>query len=282
MRKDKQKKFQKIFLFIVIVSMLSGGIFNLVPFARAEEEVPSRFGTIDYTWIAVSVDPFEDIHTDDGQGRFYVSKGGYQLFSFTNEGYAGIDEENNTIYYRASAVFRFGINAYTLASITNAFPNIKLEARETREYVEILKYPSINVFCDDPDDPYRKFNDLEIISAGVNYRTIDFDKYVPNVPFEPFNGVNLKVHDYDGYLPITVQLHEDFGTIAEMEIAKGLTLYNPKIIAEVKKVIVDVTRQDVVGDYSDVYKNEQSEFGEVSVYFPVDLDPSLGSVTSKG
>lgn len=276
MIKDKQKKFQSIFLFIVIASMLSIGILNLVPFACAAE-VPSRFGTIDYTWIAVSVDPFEDIHTNDGQGRFYVSKGGYQLYSFTNEGYAGIDEENNTIYYRASAVFRFGINAYTLASITNAFPNKDLSARETKEYVEIYKYPSINVFCDDPSDPYCKFNDLKIISAGVNYRTIDFDTTVANVPGEPFKNVNLKVHDYDGYLPITVQLHEDFGTIAEMEIAKGLTLYNPKIIAEVKKVIVDVTREDVIGDYSDVYKNEQSDFGEVSVYFPEDSDPSLGS-----
>ncbi|MBA7498741.1 hypothetical protein ES704_01478 [subsurface metagenome] len=126
MIKNKQKKFQKIFLFIVIASMLSFGILNLVPFARADVDVPSRFGTIDYTWIAVSVDPFEDIHTNDGQGRFYVSKGGYQLYSFTNEGYAGIDEENNTIYYRASAVFRFGINAYTLVSITNVLFQIRI------------------------------------------------------------------------------------------------------------------------------------------------------------
>ena len=269
MIKDKQKKFQSIFLFIVIASMLSIGILNLVPFARAD--VPSRFGTIDYTWIAVSVDPFEDIHTNDGQGRFYVSKGGYQLYSFTNEGIIGVDNATNTLYYRASAVFRFGINAYTLASITNAFPNIDLSARETKEYVEIYKYPSINIY------PPPKFNNLKIISAGVNYRTIDFDTTVANVPGEPFKNVNLKVHDYDGYLPITVQLHEDFGTIAELEIAEGLTLYNPKLIAEVKKVIVDVTREDVVGDYSDVYENEQSDFGEVSVYFPEDSDPSLGS-----
>lgn len=275
MRKDKQKKFQEIFLFIVIVSMLSVGMFNLVPSARAD--VPSRFGTIDYTWIAVSVDPFEDIHTNDGQGRFYVSAGGYQLVKFTNEGYAGIDNATNTLYYGASAVFRFGINAYTLASITDAFPNHNLEARETREYVEIYKYPSINIYCRTPSDPYCKFNELEIISAGVNYRTIDFDTTVANVEGEPFNGVNLKVHDYDGYLPITVQLHEDFGAIAEMEIAEGLTLYNPTIIAEVKKVIVDVTRQDVVGDYNDVYVNEQSDFGDVSVYFPDDTLPSLGS-----
>ena len=273
MRKDKQKKFQLTFLFIVIVSMLSVGMFNLVPFAHAD--VPSRFGTIDYTWIAVSVDPFEDIHTNDGQGRFYVSKGGYQLAEFTNEGFIGIDNATNTLYYRASAVFRFGINAYTLAGIIDAFPNMDLGARETREYVEILKYSGINIF------PPPKFNDLEIISAGVNYRTIDFDTTVANVEGEPFKNVNLKVHDYEGYLPITVQLHEDFGTIAELEIAKGLTLYNPKIIAEVKKVIIDVTRSDTVGDYNDVYVNEQSDFGEVSIYFPVDSDPSLGSGTRK-
>lgn len=269
MRKDKQKKFQEIFLFIVIISMLSVGILYLVPFTRAD--IPSRFGTIDYTWIAVEVDGFEDIHTNDGQGRFHVSKGGYQLARFTNEGFIGIDNETNTLYYRASAVFRFGINAYTLASITDGFPNIDLSARETKEYVEIYKYPSINVF------PPPKFNELEIISAGVNYRTIDFDTTVANVEGQPFKDVNLKVHDYDGYLPITVALHEDFGTLAEMEIAEGLTLYNPKIIAEVKKVIVDVTRSDTVGDYDDVYANEKNDFGEVSIYYPDDALPSLGS-----
>jgi len=273
MRKDNQKKVKLLFFSIVIVSMLSVGVLNLVPFALAD--VPSRFGTIDYTWIAVEVDPFEDIHTNDGQGRFYVSKGGYQLVKFTNEGCISVNESTNTLYYRASAVFRFGINAYTLASIVDGFPNIDLSARETKEYVEILKYPSINVF------PPPKFNDLEIITAGVNYRTIDFDTTVANVEGEPFRNVNLKVHDYDGYIPITVALHEDFGAFSEMNIAEGLTLYNPKIIAEVKKVVVDVTRSDTVGDYNDIYKNEKDDFGEVSIYFPDDALPSLGSGTRK-
>lgn len=243
---------------------------SLAIFPLTTVVVPSRFGSIDYTWIAVSVDGIEDTHTGDGQGRFYMSKGGYQLVEFTNEGRIGVDINTSTLLYGASAVFRFGINAYTLASITDAFPNINLNARESREYVEILKYPSINIW------PPPKFNRLQTITANINYRTIDFDTTVDEVIGEPFSGVNLKVHDYDGVIPITVQLHEDFGTIDEMKIAEGLILFNPKIIAEVKKVIVDVTRSDTTGDYSDIYMNSKDKFGEVSVYFPDTTLPSLG------
>lgn len=271
----KAKKNYKSLLILLVIIIVPLFALAIIPFASVV--VPSRFGTIDYTWIAVSVGEFEDIHTNDGQGRFYVSKGGYQLVDFDNEGIFGVDNATSTVYYRASAVFRFGINAYTLASITDAFPNINLNARETKDYVEIYKYPSINVFCTNPSDPYCKFNELQMIYADINYRTIDFDTTVANVKGEPFSGVDLRVHDYDGNLPITVQLHEDFGTVAEMEVAEGLTFYNPTMIAEVKKVIVDVTREDVVGDYSDVYKNEQSDFGEVSIYFPETTLASLGS-----
>lgn len=247
----------------------------LVTFPLTPTVVPSRFGSIDYTWIAVSVGSFEDSHTSDGQGKFYVSKGGYQLNEFTNEGYYGIANETNTIYYRASATFRFGINAYTLAGIIDAFPNIKLDTRDERDYVEILKYPSENIY------PPPEFNDLETIYAKINYRTIDFDKTVDDVIYEPFNGVNLKVHDYDGNIPITVQLHEDFGSLESLEVAEGLTFYNPTIIAEVKKVIVDVTRSDVAGDYSDIYANSKEEFGDVSIDFPETTLPSLGEGARK-
>lgn len=273
------KKEYNVLVLVLLIAIVPLSILAIIPYTPLV--VPSRFGAIDYTWIAVSVDPFEDIHTNDGQGKFYVSKGGYQLYSFTNEGLIGYDNETGMLYYRASAVFRFGINAYTLAGVTDAFPNMELSARKTKDYVEIYKYPSINVWCEDPSDPYDKFNELEIIHAKVNYRSIDFDKNVADVFGEPFKNVNFKAHDYDGVLPITVSLHEDFGTITELEVAKGLTLYNPKIIAEVKKVVVDVTRSDTVGDYSDIYMNEQTDFGEVSIYFPVDSDAALGSGTRK-
>ncbi|GAH44607.1 unnamed protein product, partial [marine sediment metagenome] len=268
LKAKKKINYKLLVAVLLIVTIVPLSIIGII-ISYSPLVVPSRFGAIDYTWISVSVDPFEDIHTNDGQGRFYVSKGGYQLYSFTNEGLIGYDNETGMLYYRASAVFRFGINAYTLAGITDAFPNMDLGSREAREYVEILKYKSINI------SPPPKFNGLTTITADVNYRSIDFDDTVSDVLGEPFKNVNFKAHDYEGVLPITVSLHEDFGTVAELEVAEGLTLYNPRIIAEVKKVIVDVTRSDTVGDYSDIYINEQTDFGEVSVYFPVDSQASL-------
>jgi len=162
-----------------------------------------------------------------------------------------------------------------MVSITDAFPNIELDNREERDYVEIYKFPSINIF------PPPDYNDLEIITADVNYRTIDFDRYVTDVENQPFSGVNLKVHDYEGHIPITVTMHEDWGTINELNVAEGLNLYNPKILAEVKKVVVDVVRSDIVGDYNDVYKGGKDSFGSVSVQTYDSALPSLGAGARK-
>ncbi|GAG67802.1 unnamed protein product [marine sediment metagenome] len=265
------KKEKSVFIYLLILLPILVASSFIIIISQTPLMVPTRFGAIDYTWIAIDTDPIVDIHTTDGTNRFYVSKGGYQLVRFTNEGLIGSDVGSSTLYYGASAVFRFGINFYTLVSITDAFPNIELDSREERDYVEIYKFPSINVF------PPPRYNSLERITASVNYRTIDFDRTVVDVENQPFSGVNLKEHDYEGYIPITVTMHEDWGTINEMKIAEGLTLYNPKILAEVKKVVVDVVRSDIVGDYNDVYKGGKESFGSVSVQTYESALPSLGA-----
>lgn len=233
--------------------------------------IPSRFGTVDYTWISISAGDFNDISTDDGQGRFFTSTGGAQLISFTNEGYFGMVEQNGTIFYRASAVFRVGVNAFTLADIYDMFPNMEVDTIKTSEYVEIYKYPSENIY------PPPEYNNLEIITACANYRTIDFDSTIENAEGQPFTGIAFNEHDYWGSLPLTVSVQQDFGAFSDIQVSEGLTFSNPSLASEIKKVVVSTTREDVVGDYEDLYLGGSESFGAVSLDFPEVTNPSIGS-----
>jgi len=209
---------------------------------------------IDNTWLDVQVSPFHDNSPGDGSGSFHMSKGGYDLKSFRNEGL--ISCVNNIVIYRASAVFSFELNFYTTAGIFDCFPNANLDKMESVKYVTILKY----------DGNWNLVN-AERLPYSIDYRTVEF-------------GNTFLKHDYNGYIPITVDIREDWEYRPSILI-NGIELLNPTIESEVKTIVVSKVRSNFVGDYDDIYKGQDVKSGSVTAEKVGKEDPVLFGTASQ-
>ena len=250
---------------ILVISLFALFSFNLffvgysIQSVKAEETLQWDSVNIDSTWLAVKANPFVDKHTNDGTGQFRISSGGIKLVSFTNEG--KISESDTTIAYRAAAEFEFSINWYTTVEIKDVFPQSNLGAMESVEYVHIIKYEAIDCWT-------GKFMKRSDIRANINYRSIDFGP-----------ESSYKYHDYDGNIPINLDIREDFE--GRDILINGRTIKNLIVESEIKQVVVSGVRYNILTDYDTVYQGNAENVGSVSAYTPDEAAPSLGSGAEK-
>lgn len=257
---NKRNSKSFFFFFIVLVSFNLFFVGYSIQPVKAEDE-PFQWDsvTIDSTWLAVKANPFVDKHTSDGTGQFRMSSGGIKLVSFTNEG--KISEDETTIAYGAAAEFEFSLNWYTTVGIKDAFPQSNLGAMRSVEYVKIVKYSYIDIFT-------GKTMGRSEIKAIINYRSIDFGP-----------ESSYKYHDYDGNIPINLDIREDFE--GREIVINGRTIKNLIVESEIKQVIVSGIRYNTLTDYDTIYQGNAENIGSVSVYAPDQAAPSLGSGARK-
>jgi len=239
----------KIFFFLTFFFFFSFnlGVLNVL-YVNADASIPEadiipgtqeytwEWAHIDYTWLDVQIGAFHDNSPGDGDGRFQVSKGGYKLDSFKNEGL--ISAVDNIVVYRSSAIFSYQMNHYTFTDMLNHFPYANLDEKESAIYLKMKVF-----------DACWNVEDTTPIFYAIDYRTVNF-------------GSKFLTHDYNGYTPITVKIKEDF---QEREIIiNGITFKNPQIESEVKFIEVVETRSGECGTYQDIYTGQSIKEGSVS------------------
>lgn len=256
-RKKNSKILFFSFIFLISFNLLFVGYS--VQSVKAEDTLQWDSVNIDSTWLAVKAGPFVDKHTSDGTGQFRISSGGIKLVSFTNEG--KISESDTTIAYRAAAEFEFSLNWYTTVGIKDAFPQSNLGAMKSVEYVHIVKYDYIDLIT-------RDTKGRSEFGASINYRSIDFGP-----------ESSYKYHDYDGDIPINLDIREDFE--GREILINGRTIKNLIVESEIKQVIVSGVRYNTLTDYDTIYRGNAENVGSVSVYTPDQAAPSLGSGEEK-
>ncbi len=257
---SRKKSKNLFFFFIVLISFNLFFVGYSVQPVKADDTLQWDSVNIDSTWLAVTANPLVDKDTSDGTGQFRMSSGGIQLISFTNEG--KISESDTTIAYRAAAEFEFSLNWYTTVGIKDVFPQSNLGALKSVEYVHIVKFSAINIF------PPPAYLDRSDIKAIINYRSIDFGP-----------ESSYKYHDYDGNIPINLDIREDFE--GREIVINGKTIKNLIVESEIKQVVVSGVRYNVLTDYDTVYQGNAENVGSVTVYDPDTVAPSLGTGTDK-
>jgi hypothetical protein len=223
-----QKPKKKTLFFLTF--FLSIFFLNISTFAVAQTYTWNKV-TIDATWLSVNVGGFQG--STDGTGHLQITSGGVSVETFRNEG--KIESEEGTLAWKSYVEFRFALNIYTDALPENVIVG-DLNKKITKTYATVWAFPS-TALGNYPVDDDRHYNSLQKYPLKLSWRTAEI------------NG--MYTHDYNGKLPISLDLKEDFeGRTYEIN---GVEIKNVKIMSEIKDVVVDVFRANSVADYNDKY-----------------------------
>lgn len=242
----------KIFFFILILFLIFIPISSFAPFARASEIADPVINT---DILSVQLGSFEDSTTGDGSGKLKTATGGFDLLGFENLGVYSYDEDEKTILYRARAKWGYEINAWTECLYDNIFPYIDILHETSYRFFKLV-YKNHNLigqpFTSSTQKYYSRFREID-------YGTRVLSSIATPDSFGGWTGESgvtvsnsyLK-HDYDGVIPVTVNIDPGFKFSGEIELA-GQKFTVPLLTSDIINVKIANVRSGEVGTYEDRY-----------------------------
>lgn len=215
--KKRLNKIQLIlFLSIILLSVFSVFSFNVI---NTKAYTP----TIKANWLYVETGNFVDNSPHSWETKIKISSGGGDMWDFENLGMVSSTESE--ILYKSKATFGFEVTAHTNVDFRNVYPNINLNKEHTEFFFKINR-------------EYLGYNTISL--HDVSWNSIELG--------------NMRIHDYDGHIPITVGVRDIRGNDGTITL-NGQTFDTPAYIADVIKITVTGIRNGKVGDYNDLFTN---------------------------
>ena len=214
----KTKKVGILFISVLFLGFISV-LFN-IPIVNANENYEP---TIKANWLYVQPSNFVDKSPNSWETKIQISSGGGDMWDFENLGM--VSSSDTEILYKSKATFGFEVTVHTNVDFRSVYPNINLAKHNIEHFFTINR-------------------------AYFGYDTTT----IHNVEWNSIELGAMRVHDYDGYVPITVGIRDILGNTGSISL-NGEVFDTPAYTADVIKTTITSINSGEVGGYGDLFTN---------------------------
>lgn len=230
---------KQIFFFSISFLLFLSQTTTFISFSKGFDPETT---TIKAEWLSVTTSGFVDTSPHSWEDDISINIGGEDLLEFENLGIVTTESDDTRVVYKSRVKLGFEVSASTSVDYRKIYPNANLQAQYSQWFFGLNRYKISGAF-------YTHYD--------VSWTYFDF-------------GDTLNVHDYKGFIPITVGMKELTGTSGSMTI-NGETLATPEYISDILQTKVEMVRSKPIGVYTDVY-DDINDITEGIVEFDVQAD----------